>query len=138
MRRKEMSKRTTDKEEILKILQKINEAWSKGHPEELAEYFHEDLVILSPTLQRMGEGKEACVKSYKDFLEHADIHEYKERDHMIDVWGKTAVATYAFDISYEMNGQTSRESGHDMFVFNREAEKWLAVWRMVIPSPTKE
>jgi len=127
-----------DPEEVRELLQKITDAWTRGDPDDLAEYFHEELVILSPDLQRMGKGKAACVQSYKDFMAQAVVHEYKERDHKIDVWGNTAVSTYAFDITYEMDGQTFRESGHDMFVFNQEGEKWLAVWRMVIPAASNE
>jgi ketosteroid isomerase-like protein len=133
-----MTKNNKDKTEIRGILEKINKAWSKGNPDDLNEYFHEDLVILSPELQRMGEGKEACVQSYKDFMAQAVVHEYRERDYAIDVWGNTAVATYAFEIAYEMNGQTFQESGHDMFVFSRDEEKWLVVWRMVIPLSPNE
>ena len=126
------------KEEIKGLLQKINEAWLKGDPDDLMEYFHEDLVIMSPDLQRMGEGKTACIQSYKDFVAQAVLHEYKEYDHTIDVWGDTAVSIYAFDVTYEMKGQTHRETGHDIFVYNREDSRWLVVWRMVIPSPSKE
>jgi ketosteroid isomerase-like protein len=131
-----MCKKTTDLEKIFQILSKINEAWTKGDPDDLAQYFHEELVIIGPDLRRMGEGKKDCVKSYKEFAAQANVREYREKDHTIDVWGNTAVVTYAFDIFYEMNGQTFRESGHDMFVFNREGELWFAVWRMVLPSPT--
>lgn len=133
-----MCEKNTDREKILQILHKINEAWSKGEADQLKEYFHDDLVILGPNLQRMGEGKKACMESYKEFIAQAIVHDYREIDHTIDVWGNTAVVTYVFDISYEMNGQTFRESGHDMFVFNREGEQWLAVWRMVLPSPAEK
>lgn len=130
-----MTKKDKAQKEIRALLQKISEAWSKGNPDDLMKYFHEDLVILSPDLQRMGKGKQACAQSYKDFIARAVVHEYKEYDHTIDVWGDTALSIYAFDISYEMEGQTYRETGHDIFVYTREEKQWLVVWRMVIPSP---
>ncbi len=34
-----------DREELRLLLSKINEAWLKGRPEELNEYFHSDMVI---------------------------------------------------------------------------------------------
>jgi hypothetical protein len=133
-----MPRETKAMEEIKDLLQKINEAWSKGNPDDLAEFFHENLVILGPDLQRMGEGKEACIQSYKDFLTQAVIHMYKEHDFLIDVWGNTAVAIYTFDISYGMSGLVFNETGHDMFVFNRREGKWLAVWRMVFPTRSEK
>jgi len=54
-----MYEKNTDKEKIPQILQKINEAWSKSQPDELTGYFHDDLIILGPDLQSMGEGKGA-------------------------------------------------------------------------------
>jgi ketosteroid isomerase-like protein len=132
-----MTDKNKAKEEIRTLLQKISEAWFKGDPDDLMQYFHEDLVIMSPDLQRMGEGKTACIQSYKDFIAQAVIHEYKEYDYTIDVWGDTAVSTYAFDMTYEIKGQMTRETGHDIFVYNREGKKWLVVWRMVIPAPSE-
>ena len=58
-REKQMYEKNTDKEKIPQILQKINEAWSKSQPDELTGYFHDDLIILGPDLQSMGEGKGA-------------------------------------------------------------------------------
>jgi len=133
-----MAKKKEDIEDIRGLLQKISEAWLKGDPDDLLEFFHEDLVIMSPDIERMGVGKTACIQSYKDFIAHATVHEYKEYDHTIDVWGDTAVSIYAFDVTYAMKGQTYNETGHDIFVYNREDDKWLVVWRMVIPSPPKE
>jgi hypothetical protein len=54
-----MPKKSSDKDIIRQILLTINKVWSKGNPDDLNEYFHEDLVILSPELQRMGEDKGA-------------------------------------------------------------------------------
>ncbi|MGD9346378.1 MAG: nuclear transport factor 2 family protein [Candidatus Aminicenantes bacterium] len=133
-----MTKKKEDIENIMALLHKISETWSKANPDDLGEFFHEDLVISSPDLRKMGEGKKACIQSYKDFIARAVIHEYKEEDYTIDVWGDTAVSTYTFDMTYEMDGQTSREQGHDIFVYNREGEKWRVVWRMVIPLPHKD
>jgi hypothetical protein len=30
-----------------------------------------------------------------------------------------------------MNGQTSRDTGRDLFVLQKEHDRWLAVWRQV-------
>ena len=96
-----MPKKSSDKDIIRQILLTINKVWSKGNPDDLNEYFHEDLVILSPELQRMGEDKGAFEQSYKDFMAQAMVHDYREMDHIIDVWENTVVATYAFDICFE-------------------------------------
>ncbi len=123
------------REGIRALLNNISDAWTKGRPEELEEYFHEDMVIASPGFKGGGRGKDDCVQSYKDFASHAKIREVRGSDHLIDVWSDTAVASYRFEIDYEINGQEHHDVGHDLFVFAREGGKWLAVWRTIIPLP---
>lgn len=121
--------------EIRQLLKKINEAWVNGHPEELEEYFHEDMVIAQSGLQAQGTGKKACVDSYKEFITHASILGLKESDHHIGVWGDTAVASYKFELEYEINGAKHHDSGVDLFIFTRQRGNWRAVWRTILPLP---
>ena len=117
------------KKEIDAIIKKINLSWVKGHPENL----HENMMIVSPELKVMGKGKEACIKSYSDFISQATVTEYSEAEPEIYVFGNTAIASYKYDIAWETNGQSFKESGRDLFVFTHADGKWLAVWRKLIP-----
>jgi hypothetical protein len=47
------------------------------------------------------------------------------------------VATYDWEMTYELAGNANHETGHDIFVFSfsRAAGRWLAVWRLLLPSP---
>lgn len=119
--------------EIRQLLKSMSEAWVSGHPEELEEYFHEDMVIALPGFGRRGVGKRACVESYKELTSRATIQDFRESDPLIDVWGDTAVASYRFELDYEMSGQEHHDSGQDLFVFARERGNWRAVWRTIIP-----
>lgn len=119
--------------EIRRIIQDINDAWVKGEPENLAKFFHENMVIVAPSFQARLEDKDACVKSYQDFCSQSTVHDFKETGHAVDAFGSTVVATYSFDITYEMKGEIYHETGSDVFVFVREGDRWLAVWRTLIP-----
>jgi uncharacterized protein (TIGR02246 family) len=123
-----------EQEAIRQLLKRINQAWVQGRLEELNECFHENMVIVAPGLQAMRKGREACVRSYQEFIAAAVVHEYNEREPTIDLWANTAVAVYGWEIVYEINGQLSRESGQDLFVFARENGVWRAVWRTMLPS----
>lgn len=125
---------SSDREHIRLLLRKINDAWVKGRPEDLAEYFHESMVIVAPRFQGIEKGREACIRSYKEFISQATVHEYNESDITVELWGAIGVATYRFLIIYEMGGASYDESGWDVFVFGRENGKWQAVWRTLIPS----
>jgi uncharacterized protein (TIGR02246 family) len=123
--------------EIWQVVKDMNDAWVKGRPENLVNFFHEDMVIVGPDLQKRGEGRQACVKSYEDFCTRATVHDFKEMDLRIDVYDDTAIATYSYEITYEMNGKTFHETGRDVFVLVRERNKWWTVWRLPLPGKPK-
>jgi len=125
-----------EREEIRTLLGKISAAWRQGRLEELAEYFHDDMVIRGPELKEMGRGRDVCVGSYKDFMSQATVQELKESDPEIDVWGDAAVTVSSWEMKYATGGASYHESGREMFVFTRKARRWLAVCRAVLVSPS--
>lgn len=126
--------RETD--EIWRLVQRMNDAWAKDGPDDLASFFHEDIVMLHPDFTQRTEGKAACVASYQDFREQAAILDFKVSNPGIDVFGDTAIATYSYEIAYEMGGERFNDTGRDVFIFVRENGRWLAVWRtMIISQP---
>ena len=124
-----------DREEIRQILKDINEAWTKGNTDDLNKYFHEDMIIAQPGFGIHGDGRNACVDSYKEFAGMASVQGLRESEHIVLVWGDTAVASYRFDIEYELDGQSHQDAGYDLFVFTRQDGNWLAVWRTILPVP---
>jgi len=122
-----------DQQEVWQVVEAINDAWLKGHAEDLVDYFHDDMVIVTPDGKEQGRGKVVCIESYKGFSSMAIIKEFKDRDPAIQVSGNTAVASYTFEMTYEMNGETFNDVGRDIYVLNREDGKWLAVWRTIFP-----
>ena len=95
-----------DQEQIRSFISRINEAWLKGHTERLNECFHDDVVVRGPDLQQMARGREACVKSYEDFIRLATVREFKASEPVIDVFDNMGVATCPWEISYRMNDRT--------------------------------
>jgi len=121
------------RQEIQLLLRKINDAWLKGRPEDiphaLSACFHPDICIKGPGFQQLAKGRDACVQSYQEFLQQAAIKACTLSDPEVDVYGDTAVATFKWDMTYVLNGQEYRESGHDLFVLSRLDGQWLASWR---------
>jgi uncharacterized protein (TIGR02246 family) len=124
-----------DKTEIRDLLRAINLAWRRGQVEQMRECFHPDAVIVAPGFRTRAQGREACLKSYQDFIDSTTVTQYGESAVTVDVWGDTAVASYHFEIAWDVKGQPFRDSGHDVFVFHREAGRWWAVWRTIISPP---
>jgi ketosteroid isomerase-like protein len=132
------SKASTHRQEILELIEQLNDAWVKGSPEKLSSFFREDMAMVHPDFVNRTEGREACIASYEDFSSQAKVNEFKLGETSIDVFGHTAVATYSYEISYEMGGEHFKDTGRDLFVFIRENDRWQAVWRtMIIPQEQK-
>jgi ketosteroid isomerase-like protein len=123
-----------DHEKIRSLVARMNVAWLKRDIERLNDCFHNDVVIKGPNFQEMARGREACVKSYEDFIGLATVKEFKASEPVIDLFGGTAVASVPWAISYRMNDQDYDESGHDLLVLTREEGQWRVIWRAVVPS----
>jgi len=127
--------------DVSEVLAKINDAWLHGTASEVAglirPYFDDDMVMRGPGFQEIGRGGDLCSQSYAQFLEAAVVNECKLEEPAINVTGDTAVATYGWDMTYTLEGQRYRETGHDVFVFARHAGAgWKAVWRAMLPDPS--
>jgi len=128
------SKRGNEEIEIQQLIQRLNDAWAKGNPRELANFFREDIVMINPDFSQRTEGREACVASYEGFCKEAAILDLKIGEPVIDVFNDTAIASYSWEIAYEMGGERFNDTGRDIFLFVREDGKWMAVWRtMIVP-----
>ena len=123
-----------DKEKIRRIIKEINLSWTKGEPENLNKYFHKDIIIATPNLQIIGQGKRQCVQSYIDFLAQAKMRFFTPADPKIFIWGNTALALYSYNIEWESQGQIYKDNGQEFFIFIKEKQSWLAVWRQLMSS----
>lgn len=119
--------------ELCAIVKKINTAWQEGRFEDLNEYFHEDIVITTPNFEGGGQGRKACIESYRQFSDMAEIHEYTESNFNAMVWENTALVHYFFDMSYSLQDQKYRDQAYDLFMFSKEQDEWKVVWRTIIP-----
>ena len=115
------------KQEIWETVRAMNDAWTKGNPDDLVEFFHRDMVAITPSDRMRREGRAACVAGWKGFAEASRIGAWKEVEPIIYVYGNSAVISYYFDISFEIGGKSIKTSGRDMFFFVKENGKWWAV-----------
>lgn len=114
------------------LLRRINRAWLEGRPRDLLGFFHPDIVMQYPGFAGRAQGREELVNGFVEFCENARVHAFEEQEHQIDVVGPTAVASYAFTMLYEREGERYRSTGRDLWVFAREGTEWLAIWRTML------
>ena len=115
------------KKEIWATVRAMNDAWTKGNPDDLAKFFHRDMVAITATDRNRFDGGVACIAAWKGFCNAARIHRWEEVNPVIHVYGNSAVVAYNFDMSFDMGGQTINMGGRDMFFFVKENGSWWAV-----------
>ena len=120
--------------ELEKFLRKLNQAWMNDRASEVRAMLHDDMVIVSSDFQVAATGGDACAQSYSDFTSRAKVTELKESEFSIQSWGDAAMASYRFEISWAMEGETHRDSGRDVYLLVRTGDCWQAAWRMMLPA----
>jgi ketosteroid isomerase-like protein len=123
------------KQEVWETVRAMNETWTKGDAGRLADFFHPNMVAVTPTDRRRLEGGPRCLAAWKGFSEATRIHRWEEVDPIIHVYGDAAVVVYDYDMSFDMAGRTIDTGGRDMFFFVREGGRWWAVADQFSPYP---
>lgn len=122
-----MSASTPVEREVLDFVARMNACWTKGDPDALREYFHEDMVAVTPVDREPRVGREACVAGWAGFAKSARIHSWTERGHRVRIFGAAAVVTYFYELRCRMGGAELALDGRDMFFLVREGGRWWAV-----------
>ncbi len=117
---------------VAAAMQRINRSWLDRRPEDLVPLFHPDITFVFPGFAGRAEGRNAIVAGFVDFCGNATVHEYRETDHQADVIGDTAVVSFAYEMVYERSGTRSRATGRDLWVFARQGDEWVAIWRTML------
>lgn len=116
--------------EVWQTILEMNKLWTVDNKAgELVNYFHANMVAITPSDKFRREGQSSCVAGWKGFTDMAKINYWKEIDPRIDVYGNGlfAIVTYRFEMSFEINAQTIEMSGRDMFSLVKENNKWWIV-----------
>lgn len=124
-----------ERDSVLEAIHQINHAWLDGRASDMAPLVHEFVVVVLPGFSGRVIGRDAFVASYADFASEARVSAYDESEHVVDVFGDTAVVSYRYEIEYELDGEPQHDTGRDLFVFARgdNDDHWRVVWRTLVP-----
>jgi ketosteroid isomerase-like protein len=125
---------TAAREDVAHALRRINQAWLEGRPQEMNGLIHPEVVMVMPGFGGKARGAQAFISGFEDFCRQAKIRSFEETEHLVDVIGETAVASYSFSMVYEREGSSYRATGRDLWVFGRQAGSvgWVVVWRTMM------
>lgn len=118
--------------QVADAMRQINAAWLEGRIEHLAALVHPDIVMVFPGFAGRAVGRDALLAGFRDFSENATIQAFHERDTQVDLVGTTGVVSFSYDMVYERAAKRYRATGRDLWVFAKDEQAWLAVWRAML------
>lgn len=127
---------TRDADAIWTAIEDSNTAWLEGRPQDVESLFDEDAVLVAPGLADRIKGKAAVVATYVETARQIKTLSFEILDSAVDIFGDTAVATYTFDVAYELEGHRMDERSQETLVFRRLLSGWKVVWRSQTPLPS--
>lgn len=123
-----MAQRMTDAEaEVWRTVQALNRTWTTGDVGDLEDYFHPEMIAITPTDGDRLVGREACIAAWRRFTDSTTTLKWRETDPVVCVHGDAAVVAYNYELSCEMGGQEAEMAGRDMFFLVLEDGHWFAV-----------
>jgi hypothetical protein len=118
--------------DVARVMELINRAVFDGHPQDLPQWFHPDVVAIAPGFVGRARGRDVFAKSFVDFLAAAVVRNFSRGEYEVDVIGRTALVSFTFAMTYSLGEKTYASTGRDVWGFAREDGVWLAVWRMML------
>lgn len=122
----------TQVERAAAAMRQIDEAWLAGRVDDLVPLVHPDIVMVFPGFQGRAQGRESFLAGFSDFCQNSRIHEFSEHDHQVDVVGKTAFVSFRYEMVYERDAKRFRAAGRDLWVFEKQENGWIAIWRAML------
>ncbi len=114
------------------VMRRINQVWLYGDIADLEPMMHPDIVMVFPGFTGAVRGRNELIAGFHDFRNSASIQEFREVDRRVDVAGNAAVVSFRYEMLYERSGERFRATGRDLWVFQKQGDAWIAVWRTML------
>ncbi len=123
-------------EGVSATIARITAAWMEGRWTDLGDQLHERMVVTHADGRI--DGRDAVVRSHREFIESVTVEDYRQTGQEIDVFGATAVATVRWWMRTAGASGPERHSGRDHYVLEYDPERgdWIALWQSMILEPT--
>lgn len=122
------TKKATHAKEVESVIKQLNHCWINKKFEDMEPLFHREVVMHQPEDEDI-VGREQMIESYWEFMETAEVTDFKIANESIHVFDETAVAYYTFRIHYTVESTHYDESGAEILVLQQHDDDWKIVWR---------
>ena len=124
--------------EIWSWVQTMNRLWTEqNNCDALRDYFHPDMVAITPTDSERLVGVEACVAGWAKFVRMAKSLQWRVESPDVRLFadGTCAVVTYFYEAKCEIGGRALQLRGRDMLTLAKERGRWWLVADQFSPFP---
>lgn len=120
---------TTHVKEIERLVEHLNEDLANKDFESLAEYYHNHAAMVESGTHRRLIGADEIIENYRDFIEDAEVSDFKITEMIVDLFSETAVAFFTYRIKYSVESTKYDEHNTEILVFRQHDEHWQIIWR---------
>ena len=122
----------SEEQVVAAAMRRINAAWLDGDVDGLARLIHPQVVMVFPGFAGRMQGREEFLSGFRDFCQKSEIEEFIDYNQQIDLAGDTAVVNFQYNMLYERSDSRYRSTGRDLWIFQKDSEAWIAVWRTML------
>ena len=119
--------------EIESRIKQLNHCWINRLFEDMEPFFHKNGVMVHSGDFEKITGRQQIIESYWEFMESADVTDFKIVNESIHVFDETAVAYYSYRIHYTVETTNYDETVSEILVFQQHNDDWQIVWRTQLP-----
>jgi hypothetical protein len=119
-------------DDVHEAMERIQSAWRENRARDMIPHLHPDVTMALPGFTGVIKGRHILVTSFVEFSKSSKVILYSESDHEVQVVGDTAVVTFEFEMTYERGDYRGLSKGRDFWIFARDDDRWLAVWRTMM------
>jgi hypothetical protein len=121
-----------ERERVAETMRRITSAWVERRVNDLTPFVHPEIVTALPGFVGRAQGRDRFIAGFRDFTENATLHHFREGECQVDVIDNTAVVNVDYEMVYERSAERYRVTGRDVWVFQKQGDAWLAMWRTML------
>lgn len=118
---------------IMDIVQTINQKGLAGDLDQVRRHLHPNVMFVNTAGAVRVKGRQECMDAFQNFVRHVHASAFRLYNEKVEFEGETAVASYEFDMAYQLAGKDFRKKGREIVVLNRDGENWRVIYRTLSP-----
>jgi ketosteroid isomerase-like protein len=118
----------------IEIIKALDQCWSEGRFDDLAELLAPDIVVVGSHGNRF-VGRDKVLEGYRDFRAAAEVKLFKPDKYQATTRGDAALVEYEWTMQWTSKGQNHDARGREILALSRQGGDWKIFWRTQIHLP---